>query len=262
MISELNDSNFDAVYSIISQDPLSNITLIADITQLRDACDIRVLTEDNGISAVFSLYKDLDFVATAFWSEGVDALNEIIQDFADDLAGKEFVAICTKDQLKQLSSVCAKVNPLKERQMVVDRATKLIVKADAIPERLTRADVESLRELYSLSGTPAWTPNALDLGPFYGIKNEMGDVISVAGVHYVTPCCAEMGNVATHPDHRQKGLAAACVKAVVDELFTITPGVLLHFFEDNAAAQKLYESMGFRYSRVDPVYFVKACLQE
>jgi ribosomal protein S18 acetylase RimI-like enzyme len=262
VISDLSDSNFEAVYDIISKDPLSNITLIADCTQLRDACDVRVLTKGNKISAVFSFYKDLDFTATAFWSKDVDSLEEIIHDFKDELEGKEFVAICTQQQLEQLSSVCARVTPLEERQMVADASTKLTVKSDVVAERLTKDDIESLRELYSLSDTPAWTPNALDLGPFYGIKDDLGNVISVAGVHYVTPCCAEMGNVATHPEHRQRGLAAVCVKAVVDELLTITPGVLLHFFVDNTAAQKLYESMGFRYSDVDPVYFVRAVLWE
>lgn len=260
LISPLNDENYNAVYDIISKDPLSNITLIADITQLRNACDVRVLSIEGRVRAVFSLYKDLDFVATAFWSEDIDSLTEIIHDFDEALAEREFVAICTQDQLRQLSSVCEKATSLKERQMVVDQSIEIIVNSDVIPERLAKNDTESLRRLYALSGTPAWSPSALNLGPFYGIRDDLGEVISVAGVHYVTPCCAEMGNVATHPDHRRKGYAAACVKAVVDDLLKITPEVLLHFFEDNKGAQRLYESMGFKYSKADPVYFVKTFL--
>ncbi|NHJ14885.1 MAG: GNAT family N-acetyltransferase [Candidatus Thorarchaeota archaeon] len=262
MISPLNDKNYDAVYDIISKDPLSNITLIADITQLRDACDVRVLMTGSKVSAVFSMYRDLDFVATAFWSEDTTSLAKIVRDFKDELSGKEFVSICTHEQLQQLEGICDRVLPLRERQMVADKSTKLVAESEIIPERLTKKDIDSLRKLYAMSGTPAWTPSALDLGPFYGIKDVDSEVISVAGVHYVTPCCAEMGNVATRPEHRRKGYAAACVKSVVHELLKITPGVLLHFFEENQGAQKLYESMGFEYSKVDPVYFVKAVLRE
>ena len=102
----------------------------------------------------------------------------------------------------------------------------------------------------------------MNLGPFYGIVEDNGAVTAVAGVHYVTPYGAEIGNIATHPEHRRKGYAAACLKAVVDEVLKSSKLVILHFFAENAPAQQLYERMGFRYSKADPVYFVRATCTE
>ena len=73
----------------------------------------------------------------------------------------------------------------------------------------------------------------------------------------MTPYGTEIGNVATHPDHLRKGYAAACIKSVVEDVLKDSNLVLLHYFEDNTPAQRLYEKMGFKYSDADPVFFVK-----
>jgi GNAT superfamily N-acetyltransferase len=261
-IQTLSDDILDDVLSILAEDSLSNITLIADCTQLREWCDIRVLTNDNRIDAVFSLYSDLDFLATAFWCRDVDSLRKVMEDYSERLVDKEFVAICTRKQLDQFGEACVILKPIEERQMVADRSTQLQCECKAEPVRLSIEDAKQLKELYRLSGTPAWTPNAMNLGPFYGIVEDHGSITAVAGVHYVTPYGAEIGNIATHPEHRRKGYAAACLKAVVDEVLKSSELVILHFFAENAPAQQLYERMGFRYSKADPVYFVKATCTE
>lgn len=257
-IRKLTDALVDDVLRTLSKDSLSNIVLLADCTQLRQWCDIRVLTTDSRIDAVFSLYSDLDFLATAFWCRNVKSLQQIMNDYSYRLVGKEFVAICTKEQLDQFESACVILKPIKERQMVADRTTELHCECKSSPVRLTMKDAKPLRELYRISGTPAWTPNAMDLGPFYGIVEDDGEITSVAGVHYVTPYGTEIGNIATHPSHRRKGYAAACVKAVVEDVLETSELAVLHYFADNLAAQNLYENIGFRYSKADPVYFVRA----
>jgi predicted GNAT family acetyltransferase len=98
----------------------------------------------------------------------------------------------------------------------------------------------------------------MTLGPFYGIVESNGTIVSVAGVHFATPYGTEIGNIATHPKHRRKGYAAACIKAVVDDVLSTSDLAILHYFAINAPAQSLYERMGFRYSKADPVYFVTA----
>ena len=265
MVSEirsLTDDLLDAVLDILTEDSLSNIVLIADCTQLRKWCDVRVLIEDGRIDAVFSLYSDLDFLATAFWCRNVDSLRQIMTDYSDHLVGKEFVAICTKDQLHQFEQACVIIKPIEERQMIADRNTQLQCDCKKVPVRLSLKDAEQLKELYRLSGTPAWTPNAMNLGPFFGVVEDDGTITAVAGVHYVTSFGTEIGNIATHPEHRRKGYAAACLKAVVEEVLEESELVILHYFADNTPAQNLYENMGFRYSAADPVYFVRATCAE
>jgi RimJ/RimL family protein N-acetyltransferase len=256
-MEQLSETNIDEVLEILSEDSLSNIVLIADCTQLRDWCDVRILRNDGQIDAIFSLYSDLDFLATAFWGRNTQSLVEIMADYSDQLVGKEFIAITTKEQLAQFGEACVILDPIKERQMIADRTTELHCECKQTPIRLTIDHAEELRELYRLSGTPAWTSNAMNLGPFYGIIEEDGTISAVAGVHFMTSYGTEIGNVATHPDHKRKGYAAACIKSVVDEVLKISELVVLHYFSDNTPAQKLYEKMGFKYSDADPVYFVK-----
>jgi predicted GNAT family acetyltransferase len=143
--------------------------------------------------------------------------------------------------------------------MIAGRDTELTCECDTTPIKMTNDYASELKELYRECGTPAWTASALELGPFYGIIKDEA-VVSVAGVHYVTPHGTEIGNVATHPNHRRKGYAEACMKAVVDEVLEESSCAILHYFADNKPAQRLYERMGFEYSPVDPVYFVKARL--
>ncbi|TFH11550.1 MAG: GNAT family N-acetyltransferase [Candidatus Thorarchaeota archaeon] len=256
-IEPLSDENVGNVLEILSEDPLSNIVLIADCTQLRDWCDIRILRNNGMIDAIFSLYSDLDFLATAFWGRNTKFLVEIMADYSNQLVGKEFIAICTEEQLAQFSEACVILKPIKERQMIADKTTELYCKCKQTPKRLTIDHADGLRGLYQLSGTPAWTSNAMNLGPFYGIIEDDGTISAVAGVHYMTSYGTEIGNVATHPDHKRKGYAAACIKSVVDEVLKTSELIVLHYFEDNIAAKKLYEQMGFKYSEADPVFFVR-----
>jgi GNAT superfamily N-acetyltransferase len=256
-IEKLADENINNVLDILSKDPLSNIVLIADCTQLRDWCDIRVLKNEESIDAVFALYSDLDFLATAFWCRNVESLKEIMDDFSNLLVGKEFIAICTEEQMNQFGEACVILKPITERQMIADRTIQLQCQCKQNPVRLTIDHADKLKELYRLSGTPAWTPNAMNLGPFYGIIEDDGTISAVAGVHYMTSYGTEIGNVATHPNHKRKGYAAACIKSVVNEVLKTSELVILHYFEDNKPAQMLYEKMGFKYSDVDPVYFVR-----
>lgn len=261
-IEPLSDENLNSVLDILSIDPLSNIVLIADCTQLRDWCDVRILKNNGRIDAIFSLYRDLDFLATAFWCRDVESLIEMMKDFSDLLVGKEFIAICTQEQLDQFGEACVILKPIKERQMIADMSTELYCECKQTPVRLSIKHAEQLKELYRLSGTPAWTPNAMNLGPFYGIMEDDGTISAVAGVHYVTSYGTEIGNVATHPDHKRKGYAAACIKSVVDDVLKTSELVVLHYFEENTPAQRLYEKMGFKYSDADPVYFVTGTCTE
>lgn len=261
-IESLSKRNHEEVLRIISQDTLSNMVLIADCTQLRQWCDVRVLRHGNRIDAIFSLYRDLDFLATAFWTRDIKSLKQIMADFSNILAGKEFVAICTQEQLDQFGKACVILKPIKERQMIVDKSIRLTCECNQQPVKLSISNAEELKELYRLSGTPAWTANAMDLGPFYGIIEPDGTISAVAGVHYMTPYGAEIGNVATHRDHLRKGYAAACIKAVIDDVLKESDLVVLHYFADNIPAQRLYEKMGFKYSKADPVFFVKGTCTE
>lgn len=259
MIESLNETNLPEILEIIGQHPLANITLIADCTQLKKWCDVRILREEDEITAIFSLYKDLDFLAGAFWTTDSESLGRLLESYK--LKNQELVVICTTEQVDIIEPLSKSLEPIQERQMVADRETELASWGEGNPRRVTMKNAEQLKELYEICGTPAWTPNALELGPFYTIRDDKGDFVSVAGVHYVTPYGTEVGNVATRPDSRRRGLASKCVHAVANDVLQTSELVVIHFFEENQGARDLYERMGFHYSEVDPVFFTKLTLK-
>jgi GNAT superfamily N-acetyltransferase len=261
LIEEVDGNNVEEVLDIIGKNPLHNIILIADVTQLKDWCDVRLLRRNQKIESVFALYRDLDFLAGAFWSKDVESLQTLIGSYGEILQNVNMVFICTKKQLELLRDVSKSIEAIKERQMIMDDPSMLECDEVSPTVRLTMSEAEEMRELYRICGTPAWTPNALNLGPFFGVRNKEGKLVSVAGVHFVTKFGAEIGNIATHPEYRRKGFAACCTAAVTKELLKDSACVLLHFFEENVSAQKMYEKMGFVYSEADPVFFTKTTMK-
>lgn len=260
MIEEVTESNINEVLDIIIKSPFENIILIADVTQLKQWCEAKIMRVDGKIQGIFSLYRDLDFLAGAFWVQDSRTLRELIESYGNVLYKTNIVFICTGKQLQILKEIAVKVEALPEHQMVMEDPAKLVCNEQTPVHRLTMDDTDELRELYRVCGTPAWTPNALNFGPFFGVKNKDGKIVSVAGVHFVTKFVSEIGNVATHPKYRRKGYANCCVAAATKEVLSVSDRVALHFFGSNTGAKKLYEKMGFVYSPADPVYFTKALL--
>lgn len=88
-------------------------------------------------------------------------------------------------------------------------------------------------------------PGLLEIGPHVGWF-EAGRLVSMAGVHVADHAhgVVAVGNVVTHPGHRGRGLAGIVMTALLAELRAY-PAVGLNVAKDNAAAIRLYESLGF-----------------
>ncbi|MFJ8627834.1 GNAT family N-acetyltransferase [Kitasatospora sp. NPDC093550] len=114
-------------------------------------------------------------------------------------------------------------------------------------EPLTDADLTATRALLAASYPEAWfDPRMLSGGGYVGVR-ENGRLLAVAGVHVHSPVqrVAVLGNVATHPDARGRGLARACVTALCRHLAATTDHLGLNVRTDNAPAIRLYEGLGF-----------------
>ena len=83
-------------------------------------------------------------------------------------------------------------------------------------------------------------------GP-YGAIRSGNRLVASAGVHVVSEAhgVGEIGNVATMPAHRGKGLATACTAWVAKRLLERVVNVSLNVDTGNAAAIKVYERLGF-----------------
>ncbi len=92
-----------------------------------------------------------------------------------------------------------------------------------------------------------YAPYMLELFPWFGLR-ERGELVSVAGVHVFSQRygIAALGNVATTPERRGRGLARAVCARLARELSARVPLVGLNVATANAAALRCYEALGFR----------------
>jgi predicted GNAT family acetyltransferase len=106
------------------------------------------------------------------------------------------------------------------------------------------AEVEAF---YRASYPGNWfDPRMLETGQYYGLRRN-GTLASVAGIHVYSPSerVAAIGNVATDPALRGRGLARAVCARLVNELLKTVDHVGLNVKADNAAAIAAYERLGF-----------------
>lgn len=99
-------------------------------------------------------------------------------------------------------------------------------------------------------------PGLLDTGWYLGRRID-GALAAVAGVHVVEPSesVAALGNIATHPGHRRRGLGRQVVASLCHRLADTTTTIGLNVRAANGPARRLYEHLGFvevaRYEEVE-----------
>lgn len=113
--------------------------------------------------------------------------------------------------------------------------------------RIGAADLQSVRAFYERSYEGNWfIPRMLETGAYFGVRDG-AEWVAVAGVHVVsrTMRVAALGNVATDPRLRGRGLGRVVCAAVVDALAGEVDVVGLNVAADNAAAIACYRALGF-----------------
>ena len=117
--------------------------------------------------------------------------------------------------------------------------------SDARIERLTRQDADEMLALASLTRPGPFTLEALSLGEFWGVRID-DRLAAMAGERMKQPGYAELSGVCSHPDFRGGGLARLLSLFVASRIAARGEVPYLHAYADNAAAIRLYESIGFR----------------
>lgn len=114
-------------------------------------------------------------------------------------------------------------------------------------ERLVPGDIESLNRLYQLGFGAGFPPSVLRDGVYYGVRAG-GRLIAAAGTHAIGHHrgIAVVGNVMTHVDYRDRGLAKVVTSAVTAELLDSVRDVALNVYAQNAPALAAYTRLGYR----------------
>lgn len=113
--------------------------------------------------------------------------------------------------------------------------------------RLGMADLEEVVQFYARSYPTNWfDPRMLETGQYFGIR-EAGRLVSVAGIHVYSReyRVAALGNVATAPSHRNKGLGRRVTARACQSLLADVRHVGLNVKADNNSAISCYKRLGF-----------------
>lgn len=113
---------------------------------------------------------------------------------------------------------------------------------------LTRNDSVDIQSLLSTAYPANWfQPSMLDLGHFTGIYCD-DNLAGVCGLHIYSEYekIAVLGNIATHPAHRKKGIGKRAVTAACYSLLNSIDLIGLNVHAENTAAINTYESVGFK----------------
>jgi ribosomal protein S18 acetylase RimI-like enzyme len=132
-------------------------------------------------------------------------------------------------------------------KMALTDTTRLDTVDTSAAERLSRADLPDIEELYHVSYPGNWfDPRMLDTRHYYGIRRD-GQLVSIAGVHVYSERykVAALGNVTTHPQLRGQGIASAACAKLCQELLRTVDHIGLNVQADNRSAVSAYERLGF-----------------
>lgn len=120
-------------------------------------------------------------------------------------------------------------------------------------DSLTIEQTREIEEFYRAAYPGNWfDPRMLATGMYFGARDN-GRLTAAGGVHVYSPQyqVAAIGNVATLPEYRGRGLATAVTQAIMRALAPTITAVGLNVNADNAAAIACYRKLGF----VDVAYY-------
>jgi predicted GNAT family acetyltransferase len=139
-------------------------------------------------------------------------------------------------------------------QMILKRAPAAM--PDARIEKLAMADAAEMLALATLTRPGPFTLRAQALGDFYGIKID-GRLAAMAGERMKQDGYAELSGVCSHPEFRGHGFARLLSVFVTHRILARGETPYLHAWASNAAAIRLYETIGFEVRSAMNVAMVK-----
>jgi ribosomal protein S18 acetylase RimI-like enzyme len=134
-------------------------------------------------------------------------------------------------------------------QMVAEGAPPTVRDGELAIIALGEEDAAEMAALAEHAKPGPWGPKTHNYGPFFGIRDDAGRLLAMAGQRMLMPGMAEVSGVATWEHCRGRGYARTLIGHVMRDMVARGEQPFLHSYADNAGAIALYESLGFRIRR-------------
>lgn len=217
---------------------------IADVAQLWAVS--RWWVRDGGVVGVIDLPGTDAPVLYAVSADAADATLDLVSDLAPSLPAR-LAATGPVGLVARLRDGYTASRSDRYRKMHLARPDRL-PPPDADVEILDRRDLDALEHLFATDPHAGdfFHPGLLDTGHYVGIRSS-GLLVATAGIHVVDRHhgVAALGNIATHPAHRRRGLARAAVATLCHRLLSEATTIGLNVRQHNTAAAALYAGLGF-----------------
>ena len=121
---------------------------------------------------------------------------------------------------------------------------------EAAPVPLGDADAEEMAALAHATEPGPWSSLTHRYGQFYGLRGADSRLMAMAGERMLpAPGLAELSGVCTWPECRGRGLAGRLIRHVTAAQIARGDTPYLHVYAANAAAIRIYETLGFAATR-------------
>lgn len=236
-------SSRNALRAFLASDPITNVLVFGDLYQpLLRVSDIYAAYENRQVVGACSIYRAFSTPSVVLSAGPATAKRALIEQASGQIPGN-FISLCPPEDICLFEECSATLDRRHEQQMVADKVTSLS-HTTATASRVKKDEFELLNRFYLDHHSEAWAPIQFETGPFYCVKQK-GRIVSVAGVHLVTPTIAQLGNIVTDEAYRNRGFASACTAALAANLASTGRIISLFVRTDNKPAIHMYEKLGF-----------------
>jgi predicted GNAT family acetyltransferase len=242
-----SDIEREACIRWLARHPIEHLMLLGDLyPPLIGVSEIFVAIDDGEIVGVGNLFRGFS-TPSVILSESAPIVQRALLATIHQQIEADWLTICPPASFAVFCQFERPAHVHTEQQMLLQG--KILPHLTA-PARLFQPhERDLLDQFYKRNQRFAWTPLMFEMGPYYGVWRDE-QVVAAAGIHFVTPYIAQVGNVFTHPDFRGKGFATATTAAVAYHLQQMEiPIISLFVTTDNLPAIRIYEKLGFAKER-------------
>jgi ribosomal protein S18 acetylase RimI-like enzyme len=248
LVTQVKSKNVvEASRKLLGKDPTNNILPLGDLySPLFENSTVFAAIENEQIMGVCAVYHAFKTPSVVLGNTTNDVKQSLLKHALEKVSGT-FISTCPLEDVPIFNKCSTVISEHREQQMTADPPNAFVNKKVSV-RQVEPNELESLNTFYLEQGAEAWVPLQVEVGPYYCVKQN-GKIVSAAGVHIVTPQIAQLGNIITDEGYRNQGFATACTTALATHLASNGRIISLFVREDNTAAIRIYEKLGFNKHR-------------